>query len=183
MQIHEINDLSNARALSLLKDGLSKITDEQIIKNYHPDFAHISSNLFYILEHGRYGKGKGTYYVVEEQGEYVCSAGWNEYEIEPTIAFALTRMFVAPKYRGTYVVAKYILDKSLLATEKYEKVWLSVNEYNKTLYTWFVRANENKKTSLFNDWPDTYRNFKPIGQRIIYNTPQYVVELERKNDK
>ena len=64
MIIHEIHDLSNKYVIELLLKGLSKITDEQYVTNYHPDYASNTGNLFYILEQGRYVKGK--YYVLEE---------------------------------------------------------------------------------------------------------------------
>jgi acyl carrier protein len=78
-------------------------------------------------------------------------------------------------------VAQHILSKTLNEAKDYAKIWLTVNKYNKRLYDWFVRADQNKKTALFNDWPKIYRNFKPIGEKTIYNTTQYVVELIRNN--
>lgn len=181
MHVHEIHDLSNSKIVSVLAQGLSKIADENILINYHPDYSDHNSNLFYIIRHGRYRKGYGKYYIIEEEDKFICSAGWNEYEIDPTIAFALTRMYIDPSYRGQYLVAQHILSKTLNETKSYDKIWLTVNKYNKRLYDWFVRADQNKRTALFNDWPEVYRNFKPIGEKTIYNTPQYVVELIRKN--
>jgi acyl carrier protein len=179
MFIHEIHDLTNERVISLLKTGLSKITDQSVIKNYHPDFSDLPGNLFFILKDGRYAKGKGTYYVIEDNNEYICSAGWNEYENDPSIAFALTRMYTDPKFRGQYLIAENVLSKTLEETKNYKKVWLTINEHNKLLYTWFVRASQGKSTGLFNNWPEVYKKFKPLGQRHIYNTTQYVVELTR----
>jgi hypothetical protein len=43
-----------------------------------------------------------------------------------------------------------------------------------------VRKEKNKRAALFNDWPEVYKNFKPIGKKTIYYTEQYVVELQRK---
>jgi hypothetical protein len=176
---HKIHDLENKHVAGLLSDGLSKITDEKIIKNYHPDYANENSNLFFILKNGRYSEGKGAYYVIENSGEYVGSAGWNEYREDPTVAFALTRMYTSEQHRGNYFIANNILVKSLKETEQYEKVWLTMNEYNITLYKWFVRASQNKSTSIVNGWPEIYKLFKPLGQKKIYNTLQYVVELSR----
>lgn len=181
MQIHEIHDLSNNKIVSLLEQGLSKITDENLLANYHPDYKHHNSNLFYIIGYGRYRKGFGKYYIIEEDNKFICSAGWNEYETDPSIAFALTRMYIDPFYRGQYLVAQHILSKTLNETKQYAKIWLTVNKYNKRLYDWFVRAGQNKRTALFNDWPEVYRKFKPIGEKTIYNTTQYVVELIRNN--
>jgi acyl carrier protein/GNAT superfamily N-acetyltransferase len=181
MKVHEIHDLSNEKIVSLMINGLSKITDENLITNYHPDYSNHNSNLFYIIRYGRYRKGFGKYYIIEDDNKYVGSAGWNEYETDPSIAFALTRMYVDPEYRGQYYIAQNILSKTLNETKKYDKIWLTVNKYNKRLYDWFVRADQNKRTALFNDWPDVYRKFKPIGEKTIYNTLQYVVELTRNN--
>jgi acyl carrier protein len=181
MIVHEIHDLSDKKIVNIMDRALRKITDEDILVNYHPDYYDHPGNLFYIIKYGRYRKGFGKYYILEEDNNYICSAGWNEYESDPSIAFALTRMYVDPAYRGQYFVAQHILSKSLNETKNYEKIWLTVNKYNKRLYDWFVRADQNKRTALFNDWPAIYRNFKPIGEKTIYNTPQYVVEFIRKN--
>lgn len=181
MIVHEIHDLSDDKIVRLLSRGLSKITNENLAVNYHPDYSDNPGNLFHIIRYGRYRKGLGKYYVIEEAGEYISSAGWNEYETDSSIAFALTRMYTDPAYRGQYLVAHNILTKSLLETQHYDKVWFTVNEYNKRIYDWFVRADQNKQGPLFNDLPAIYRNFKPIGERNIYNTSQYVVELIRNN--
>jgi len=180
MIIHEIHNLSNRYINDILCRGLSKITDSDIIKNYHPDYTNDLGNLFTILENGRYRKNHGKYFVIEEDGEYICSAGWNEYDLDKNIAFALTRAYIDPSYRGKYLLASNILPRTLEETSRYENVWITVNKYNKVMYSWFVRASQNKRTALFNDWPEIYKNFKPIGEKIIYHTPQYVVELKRE---
>ena len=183
MIIHEIHDLSNEYVIDLMKDELAKVTDTDIIKNYHPDYIDTPGNLFHILSRGRYAPGKGKYYVVEDNGQYICSAGWNEYELEPSIALMLTRMYIVPEHRTKYIIGKYILPKALNEATKYDKVWMTVNKHNKMIYSWFERAAKNKQTTLYNDWPPIYRNFQPLGKKTIYYTTQYVVELKRgKND-
>jgi len=177
MQIHEIHDLSNKHVTELLITSLSGISDTRIIKNYHPDYNNDTGNIFYILQNGRYNLGKGKYYVLENNGEYICSAGWNEYE--PDIALILTRMYIAPKHRVNYYVATNILPKILEEVTDYKHVWATVNAYNKALYEWFVRDKLGKRTALFNNWPDIYKNFKPVGKKNIYYTDQYVIELDR----
>lgn len=179
MILHEIHDFSNSYAINLLKRGLSNITDPDILKNYHPDYSDYSGNLFFILENGRYANGVGKYYILEEDGEYIGSAGWNEYEHDRSVAFALTRMYTSKSNRGKFVIANNILPLTLKETSRYDKVWMSVNSHNKALYQWFVRANSNKRASLFNEWPDIYKNFVPVGEMMIYNTLQYVVELKK----
>lgn len=179
MIVHEIHDLSNDHVIDLMKTSFAEITDDKIIKNYHPEYSNENSNIFFVLNKGRYKKGRGKYYVVEDQGKYICSAGWNEYD--SSTALALTRMYTAPEYRGNYFVEKFILTNSLAETEHYENVWLTVNEYNKVIYSWFERAHQGRARSLFNDWPATYKLFYPIGKKTIYNTDQYVMELRREN--
>ena len=178
MNVFRITDLSNAKVVAILQAGLSEIDDDQIIKNYHPDYAHRPENLFYILKEGRYKSGKGAYFVIEENGEYICSAGWNEYTHDT--ALVLTRAYITPKYRMQYLLAKHILTKAIEETKNYHNVWLTVNEYNKAVYDWFVRKEKNKRSALFNDWPEIYKSFKPIGKKNVYDIEQYVVELQRK---
>jgi acyl carrier protein len=179
--IHEIHDLTDPYVTALLKSGLSDIKDDNLAKNYHPNYMNeFSGNLFFILQNGRYRKGKGKYYVVENLGKYVCSAGWNEYEDDPSTAFALSRMYVATEYRGNYPVGNYILPRTLRETRKYQNIWLTVNEHNKVIYSWFERSFEKKATALFNDWPEIYRQFEPIGKKTIYTTTQYIMGLKKK---
>lgn len=180
MILHEIHDLSNSYAVDLLKTGLASISDADILKNYHPDYSDYTGNLFFILKNGRYRKGSGKYYILEESGEYIGSAGWNEYEYDRSIAFALTRMYTSKVNRGKFVIANNILPLTLNETAGYKKVWMSVNMHNKALYQWFVRSNNNKRAALFNDWPEIYKRFAPIGEMMIYNTLQYVVELKKE---
>jgi acyl carrier protein len=179
MIVHKIHDLSNKKANELLYSGLSEINDENIVENYHPNFYENSANLFFLLKNGRYAIGKGAYYIIESSGKYIGSAGWNEYDVNTSIAFALTRMYISKEHRGNYLVSEYILKKTLQETISYQRVLLTMNEYNKSLYMWFIRSNDKKRTALFNDWPDIYKKFKPKGKQIIYGIEQYVVELER----
>jgi acyl carrier protein len=178
--IHEIHDLSNDYVVELLRSGLSKVTNENILVNYHPMYQQNPANLFYILTNGKYRKGHGKYFVIEEDGVFVASAGWNQYDSEPTTALVLTRMYIDPAYRAQYIIGNSILPQILTDTEDYAKIWITVNEHNKVIYKWFERASENKRTTLFNDWPPIYRNFRPIGQKTVNYTEQYVVEFKRE---
>jgi hypothetical protein len=58
-------------------------------------------------------------------------------------------------------------------------LYITANGYNSAIYQWFVRANEGKSPGLFSDWPDIYKNFKPIGKKNIYYTEQYVIEYKK----
>jgi len=162
-----------------LCQGLSKINDPNIIRNYHPDYHNENCNVFFILKHGRYAQGHGRYYVLEDQGRYVGSAGWNEYDLDSTVALALTRMYTDPYYRGNYVIANEILPRCLSETQQYQKVWLTMGQHNMSMYNWFVRSAAGQSSGLFNNWPDIYKKFHPIGQKNIYYTPQWVVEYQR----
>jgi hypothetical protein len=178
MIIHSIHDLTDQVLVNLLKKGLSTVTNPKYIENYHPDFSNQPGNLFYILDQGRYRKGHGKYFIVEEDGKYICSAGWNEYDFDKNIALLLTRMYTEPKYRMNYYVANNILPLALKEAKDYKHIWFTCNEYNKKIYDWFVRVEQGKLGGLFNNWPDIYKQFKPIGKRIVYNTDQYVAEYK-----
>jgi hypothetical protein len=183
MLLHELHDSSNEFVMNLLEVSLSKITDNDIIKNYHPDYKNDPANIFYILNdvHGRYNRG--CYYVLEDDGEYVCSAGWNQYDLDSTIALALTRAYVEPKYRTKYYMGEFILPKIIESARDYEHLYITADSYNSAIYQWFVRAEAGKSPGMFSDWPDIYKNFKPIGQKTIYYTEQYVVEYKNEYSK
>jgi hypothetical protein len=180
MNIHAIHDLSNRSVVTLLQHSLAQVTDEKLVKNYHPDYIDTPGNLFYILQAGRYQEGKGKYYILERCGEYLGSAGWNEYELDTDIALVLTRMYIPVHNRLNYDIAKYILPLVIDETSKYKKVWATVNEHNKVIYQWFVRSAENKRPALFNNWPPIYKKFYPIGKKDIYYTQQHVMEYTKE---
>ena len=169
MTVHEVHNLWDSRLRGMLVDEFSTITDENIVRNYHPDYSKDTANIFYILDNtDRYKYG--CYYIVEEDGEFICSAGWNKYGLDHTIALALTRAYVAPKYRGTFPMAQHILPKIIDATTEFKEVLITVNDYNSTIYQAFSRPAP---------WPEVYKKFKPQGIRSIYYTQQYVAKLER----
>lgn len=178
-KIHQIQNLSNEKVLEILKNGISPdmFHSDDISKNYLYDYREESSNLFFILKSGRYEKG--NYFVVtDEQDNFLAAAGWNHYT--DRIALALTRMIVHPKFRTQYIIGKEVLPIILEETKNYKKVWITANDYNRSIYTWFERTNQNKSSSLFNNWPEIYKKFKPIGKREVNHTLQWVAELENK---
>jgi len=175
MKIHTIHDLSNAYVINILQKGFNKITDTNIIANYHPDLSDNPANIFYLLKNGRYKDG--AYYVVDDNEKYVCSAGWHPYKPIPDVALVLSRMFIAPEMRAKYIVGNSILPIMIQETMSFEKVWGTCNEHNKIMYKWLVR---NETQNEIGNWPDIYKNFKPIGQKIINNTLQYVLEYQRE---
>jgi hypothetical protein len=179
MHIHELNDLTNTKIVDLLKFSFSKIEDDSIIKNYHPDYNNQPGNLFYILQHGRYHQGHGKYYVVTVDGKYVASAGWNEYELDTDVALMLTRMYVTPEYRCQYLLGKHVLPLAVNEAKNYQYIWSTVNEYNRALYIYFERVAAGKCPALSTDWPEIYKRFKPIGKKSIYYTTQWVIEYDR----
>lgn len=183
MKIHAIHDDSDSDVMKILRTGLSAVTDEQVAKNYNPDYSATPGNLFYILEQGRYRANHGKYFVITLDDKYVCSAGWNNYELETNTALVLSRMYVVPEYRGQYLVGKNILPLCIAETLDYDRVWATVNDHNITIYKYFERVHSGKRAALFNDWPEIYRQFKPLGRRTVYYTEQWVAELNRiKND-
>jgi hypothetical protein len=73
----------------------------------------------------------------------------------------------------------HILPKIIENTISYKHLYITADSHNSAIYQFFVRASEGKRTAIFNDWPDIYRNFKPIGKQTIYYTEQYVAEYQR----
>ena len=180
MKIHQIHDLSNEHIISILKNGVSEIRDDSIIKNYHPDYINSPGNLFYILKEGRYASDHGKYFVItDDSDKYVCSAGWNEYDVNPSVALLLTRMYITPLYRAQYIIGKSILPQMIDESKHYSKLWITANSHNIAIYKYFERASQNKRTVLFNDWPDIYKQFKPIGKQTVYYTEQWVAEYDK----
>jgi hypothetical protein len=179
MKIHQIHDSTNRHVIQLLETEFSSIDNVDIVRNYHPDYKNDPANFFYILNSGRFKSGHGKYYVLEEDNSFVCAAGWNEYDLDPTIALLLTRMYVNKRYRATYPVGTNILPLILAEINRYDKAWITSNKHNNAIYNWFNRSAQGKKASLFNSWPDIYKQFKPIGTKEVYYTEQDVVELIR----
>jgi hypothetical protein len=182
-KIHEIHDLNNATVIDILKHGLSEVVHDSIIKNYHPDYNNIPGNLFYILDQGRYRRGHGKYFVItDDYDKYVCSAGWNEYDLNPSVALLLTRMYITPAFRAQYIIGNTILPGMIQEAINYSKLWVTVNDHNHSIYKYFQRVSQNKRTALFNDWPDIYKRFKPIGKHTIYYTEQWTAEYDKQTN-
>ena len=177
LEIHQITDLDN-KIVEILKSGISRdmFSSEQLAINYLYEYRNTPGNLFYILDHGRYNAGK--YFVLTDNGRYIASAGWNHYSDDT--ALLLTRMLVIPEYRGSYILAKTVLQRMIDQSSTYKNQWITFNEYNLTLYKWFERVEQGKRGALFNNWPEIYARFRPIGQKEINHTLQYVVELKNK---
>lgn len=175
MIVHQIHDLTNQYVVNLLKEGLAGVDNSNLIKNYHPDYSDDNGNLFYVLNKGRYLKG--TYYVLENNGKYVGSAGWNEYTKE--IALLLTRTYVVPEHRQQALLTTYILQDMINSALHYDKLWVTCNGYNMPIYHGFERLAKNKSAGLKNSWPKIYSRFKPIGVRTVNYTEQYVVEYQK----
>lgn len=176
MTVHGIHDDSQSSIMSLLCQGLSKINESDIIRNYHPDYRNENCNVFFILKHGRYAQGRGRYYVLEDQGCYVGSAGWNHYDNHTAIL--LSRAFVIPQYRTQYLLARHILPDQISQSQHYRHQWICSNDYNSAIYQWFARCQQGRRSSLFANWPDIYKKFQPIGQKNIYHTSQWVVQYQ-----
>jgi predicted GNAT family N-acyltransferase len=177
-KIYEINDLSNQEVFEILKSGITNemFANEDISKNYLYNYRNNSANLFYILSRGRYKIGK--YFVItDQQDNFIASAGWNHYSNDT--ALVLTRMVVHPRYRTQFIIGSEILPKIIEQTSSYNKVWITANDYNKSIYHWFDRASQQKSTALHKDWPAIYKRFKPIGQHLVNHTLQWVVQLEK----
>lgn len=175
MNLHSITDLSNKHIISVLEAGLAKISEQDLAQNYHPFYQNESSNLFYLLKQGRYQKG--NYYVLEKDGMYVGSAGWNHYT--DNTALVLTRAYIVPKYRTKNLMSEYFLPRIFSEASGYEKLWITCNDYNKSIYNGLVKLSKGQSAGWVNTWPEIYKNFKPIGSRLVNNTPQYIAEYQK----
>lgn len=172
MVIHPIHDLNNSKVIRILSTAMYSIKEEHTIQNYHPDFANVPGNLFYILREGRYKANSGTYFVLEEDGKFISSAGWNEYPLEWKTALLLTRAYVSPEYRGNFTVGKYILPIVYGESQIYNtKLWITFGKRNER-YLKFFEVAKTGKIKL----PELYKKFNYIGQKSIYYTNQHVVE-------
>ena len=183
MKIHAIHDLSDRKVIDTLKFAMFDVIQTDLIMNYHPDYHDQPGNLFYILDEGRYRPGHGKYYVItDDYDKYVCSAGWNEYEQDTDTALVLTRMYVSPGYRCQYILGNTVLPDMIEAARDYKRIWITSNNHNRAIYTYFERADAGQRTALFKDWPPIYKRFKPIGKSTVYYTEQWIAEYEHTRE-
>lgn len=148
---------------------------QELFENYLYEHKDNPANLFYLLNSGRYKAGK--YFVItDDENKFVASSGW--YRYNDNTALVLTRMLVTPDYRTSYIVGHKLLPIMIEQTSDYKNVWITCNEYNKSIYNWFARSDEGKSPSLYRNWPEVYKKFKPIGQHTVNGIPQYVAALE-----
>jgi hypothetical protein len=174
INVDVIHDDSDRHALAILERGLNEVEDPHIERNYNCRWRDHNSNIFYLLANGRYKRG--AYYVLSCGGQYVASAGWNEYELDTSIALALTRAYVHPRWRTQYLMAEYILPHIITSTRQYVHLYITVNPHNTALYNYFRRSADGKSTALFSNWPPIYKKFIPRGQATIYYTQQWIFE-------
>jgi len=178
MKIYEITDDSNTKVIEILKQGITRsmFKNNKLFENYLYEYRENAANLFYLLKQGRYKTG--TYFVIaDDQDNYIASSGWYEYNKDT--ALVLTRMLVTPEYRTSYIVGHKLLPLMIDRASKYKNVWITCNEYNKSIYNWFSRSSEGKSPSLYRNWPEVYKKFKPIGQHKVNGVQQYVASLEK----
>lgn len=170
MQTHEFNNCEKIKFIEILKNHFSTITDENFIKNYHPDFSKSTENIFFLLSNGAFSANNGNYFLVTNNNEYVCSAGWLKYSHLENTALLLNRAYVNSKYRGKFYLAEYILPNCINQTENYTHRFITINQYNISLLNGFLRAG------ISNNWPNIYRKFNYIGVKNINYTNQHVLE-------
>jgi len=175
--IHEIHDLENRYVTDLLVKGLSESTSTI----YNPNYSDKLGNIFFILDQRRFAEGRGTYYVMEKNGEMICSTGWNEYDLDPTIALGFTRLYVPEKHRRNFYASQYLTDKILDATQDYDKLWLAHGQDSLHLYDRYVYFHEHGKNK-HESYSNFYSRFKPIGELEIYYTKQWVVEYIKPDE-
>lgn len=181
MRIYEINDLSNTKVVEILKTGINEklFKNEKQIENYLYSHKENAANLFYRLDNKEYKTG-GYFVMTDDDDKYIASAGWYRYNSK--ISLAMTRMLIIPEYRTKYIFAPKVLPK-MIDNSDCEYVWMTFNEYNKTIYNWFERVHQGKSSAIGNstgaNWPAIYKKFKPIGKKIVNGMEQYVVEFKK----
>lgn len=177
MVIHELHDDQETPGFVLLRQGLEQLPEQNLAINYHPHFAKDTANLFYLLNTGRYSLGSGCYFVLEKEGQYIGSAGWNVYS--DSIVLCLTRAYFVKEHRHQYYMAEYLLPKIFEQTKMFNTFWITCNDYNKNIYDGLSRMQSGRSVGLYNSWPNIYKKFVPVGTRLVNNTPQYVAEYKR----
>jgi hypothetical protein len=178
MNIYEINDLSNTKVIEILKNGITKsmFKKQELLENYLYEYKDNPANLFYRLENGQFKNG--SYFVItDEEDNFIAGSGW--YKYNDNTALVLVRMLVRPDYRTTYIVGHKLLPLMLDKAARYNNVWITCNDYNKAIYDWFDRSSKGKSPALYNNWPDLYKKFKPIGKQLVNGMQQYVAALEK----
>jgi hypothetical protein len=175
MVIHELHDDKECRGIDLLRHGLSNIPEQNLTVNYHPHYSDNPANLFYLLKSERYKSG--CYYVLEEDGQYIGSAGWNTYNTD--IVLCLTRAYFVKGLRHRYYMAEHLLPKIFEQASAYNTFWITCNDYNKNIYDGLVRMHSGKSAGIFNSWPSIYKKFVPVGSKVVNNSVQYVAEYKR----
>jgi hypothetical protein len=168
MQIHKFNEFDKNKFTEILKKYFSTISDENYIKNYHPNFSESPENIFFLLTNKLYSSDYGSYFLVTHNDEYICSGGWLKYSQLENTALLLTRAYVNPSYRGKFYLAEFILPKCIEETKNYENKFITINQYNISLMKGFLRSG------ISNNWPSIYKKFNYIGIQNINYTDQFV---------
>jgi len=176
LKIYKIQDLSNQLVNQILEQGLSDMNENPALeRNYSPAYAYDHANLFYLLAQGRFQQG--CYYVLTDKNDrYIGSAGWNHHD--KITALVMVRMYVSKEYRSSYILGHTILPGIIKDVDRYRRIWMTMNQYNKSLYAWFLRKERTGNSGMAN-WPEIYNNFKPIGIRVVNSVDQFVVELDK----
>lgn len=175
MIIHELHSDVSCNGFKILKQGLEQIQEQDLAVNYHPYFSDDPANIFYLLKNGRYENG--CYFVLEDGGKYIGSAGWNLYS--DSIVLCLTRAYFLKEFRHRYYMAEYLLPKIFEQTQNFSTFWITCNDYNKRIYDGLIQLHNGKLAGLYDSWPDVYKKFVPIGTRVVNNSVQYVAEYKR----
>ena len=175
MLIHELHNDRDCDGFRILKSGLENIAEHDLAINYHPFFSEDPANIFYLLKHGRYQTG--CYFVLEQNGKYIGSAGWNLFQDD--IVLCLTRAYFSKPARHRYYMAEYLLPKIFEQANQYSTFWITCNDYNKKIYDGLVQLHSGKRAGLYHSWPDVYKKFIPIGSKVVNNSVQYVAEYKR----
>lgn len=99
------------------------------------------------------------------------------------------RLWVNPADRGgqsfpiapLIVLQTLILDqvKLTVAGTPEDRLFVSFNWANRSVYNGFVRMASGKSSSLSGVWPNVHRTFQPLGTRTIHGVLQFVCASSR----
>jgi hypothetical protein len=176
----EIWSLKNSLVVDFierLKIELSKESPynqtEYFIANYEPKNHLSNTNLFYLLNSGRYHSG--DFYMLFEEGNFVGCSGWFEHEGS---IIAMSRAYLALKYRSQSVLAQSLLPLIIsLNKDRRLPIIMTFNENRRQVYECFERIQAGKSFLLGQEWPEVFKLFKPKGKKKLFGYDQYIVEF------
>jgi GNAT superfamily N-acetyltransferase len=166
LSVHDKFSLAVKLCMDACQDKKNRARD-----NYSLDWKCRPASLLNQLFAGKYHRPNDYIFLIENE-ELIAGAGFYRYTED--VALCMTRLFVLPEYKHQGRAAQllaYQLD--LMRSLGCKKAWITFNDYNKPLYDAFVQDRDGFRMKMF---PDLWREFTPIGKRVINNVEQYCCE-------